>query len=99
MCVGIPMQVIETVPGVALCESKGQHRHIDTMLVGEQPAGTWLLVFIDAAREVITAEDARKIGDALQALENIMAGSDDIDHLFSDIMAARRAQDRQEEKA
>ncbi len=98
MCIGIPMQVIETGPGVALCEAKGQRRHIDTMLVGEQPAGTWLLVFIDAAREVITAEDARKIGDALQALENIMAGSDDIDHLFSDITAARRAQDKQEEK-
>ncbi len=87
MCLGIPMQVSESGPGYALCAYGGTQRQIDTMLVGDQPPGTWLLVFIDAAREVIAAEDARKISDALSALDTVMGGGTaDIDHLFADII-------------
>ena len=87
MCLGLPMQVAETGVGYAICEYQGERRGIDTMLVGDQPVGTWILVFIDAAREVISAEDAHKITDALSALDAVMAGSPaDIDHLFADII-------------
>ncbi len=87
MCLGIPMQVVESAPGYAICDHAGERRRIDTMLVGDQAPGAWLLVFIDAAREVIAAEDARKIADALRALGAVMAGdSADIDHLFADII-------------
>ncbi len=87
MCLGLPMQVVSSGPGFALCDYLGRERRIDTMLVGEQPPGTWLLVFIDAAREVIPEADALKIADAHEALNTIMSGGTaDIDHLFSDII-------------
>lgn len=85
MCIGVPMKIVESGFGYAVCESKGQKHNIDTMLIGDQPAGTWVLVFINAAREVIPEEDALKIVDALQALEMVMAGDNDIDHLFADL--------------
>lgn len=91
MCIGLPMKVIEAGFGVALCEDRGTQRQIDTMLVGEVKAGDWLLVFIDAAREVISEEDALKIGDALKAVELAMNGTegaaDAMDLLFADLIA------------
>lgn len=86
MCIGIPMQVVETGDGYALCEGMGQQRQIDTWLVGDQPVGTWLLTFLDAAREVITADTAAQITDAVQAVNLVMQGEKDIDHLFADLI-------------
>ena len=86
MCVGIPMKVIKAEPGYALCEGNGERRMIDTQLVGDQPEGTWFLTFLDAAREVISEEDAKKIGDALQALQLAMSGEGNFDHLFVDLI-------------
>ena len=85
MCIGVPMQIIEQGFGYAVCESQGERRNIDTMLIGEQPIGTWVMVFIDAAREVLTEEEALKIVDALQALRDVMNGNNNIDHLFADL--------------
>ncbi|QPK65219.1 HypC/HybG/HupF family hydrogenase formation chaperone [Methylomonas sp. LL1] len=85
MCIGIPMQVIEPRGESALCAYRGQTSLIDMMLVGEQPAGTWLLVFLDAAREVIDAEKARQIADALEAMRLAMQGETAFDHLFADL--------------
>ncbi len=99
MCLGIPMQVIESGPGRALCAHGGNAREIDMMLVGEQPPGTWVLVFIDAAREVISAEDAARITDALSALDDVMAGgSGNVDALFADIIAQAEERDRKENR-
>ncbi len=86
MCIGIPMQVIEPRGSVALCEYRGQTILIDMMLVGEQVAGTWLLVFLDAAREVISAERAAQIADALEAMRLAMQGETNFDHLFADLV-------------
>jgi hydrogenase assembly chaperone HypC/HupF len=86
MCVGLPMQIIESGPRRALCSFEGETREIDMALVGEQPAGSWVLVFLDAAREVITARDAAKIGDALKALALVMQGETSVDHLFADLI-------------
>ncbi len=72
MCIGIPMQVVESGFGHALCEGMGQRREVDTLLVGEQPPGTWLLVFLNSAREVLTEDDARRISDAVQAVDLVM---------------------------
>lgn len=96
MCLGLPMQIISSGPGFAICDHEGGRRRIDTMLVGDQPPGTWVLVFIDAAREVISQDDARKIADALRALDMVMSGGTaDIDHLFADIIE-RSASNRKE---
>ena len=86
MCIGIPMKVVESFKGYAICDGQGERRRIDLQLVGDQPEGTWLLTFLDAAREVITEEDAAKIGDALQALRLALSGDTNVDHLFADLI-------------
>lgn len=85
MCLGLPMQVIECTGYVALCRGRGGTRQIDLALVGEQPPGTWLLAFIDAAREVIDADSAARINAALDGLEAVMAGETDISAHFADL--------------
>lgn len=86
MCIGIPMQVLETRGESALCVYRGETGLVDMMLVGEQPKGAWLLVFLDTAREVISADKARQINDALEAMRLAMQGETDIDHLFADLV-------------
>ena len=44
MCIGIPMQVIETDGRHAWCEGRGERRRINTALVGTVVPGGWLLV-------------------------------------------------------
>ena len=86
MCVGIPMQVRET-PGFgwAVCDCEGEARRIDMRLVGEQQPGTWVLVFIDAAREVIDDLRAQRVRDALKALDAAMSGQP-FEHFFADLI-------------
>ena len=86
MCIGIPMQILQTFPGYAICQTADASHRIDTLLVGEQPPGTWLLTFLNTAREVISSEQAQQINDALTALERVMQGDGDIDHLFADLI-------------
>ncbi len=86
MCIGIPMQVVESGEGYAWCEGLGERRQIDMLLVGDQPVGTWLLTFLNSAREVLSAENAQQISDAVQAVNLVMQGDTNIDHLFSDLL-------------
>ena len=86
MCVGIPMQVLEPGAFWAECEGMGRRARIDMRLVGPQPAGTWLLTFLDAAREVIDADEALRIVQALSALEFAMRGEAPPDALFADLV-------------
>jgi hydrogenase expression/formation protein HypC len=86
MCIGIPMQVMESREGFALCRSIGEPRRIDTLLVGDQPPGTWLLTFLDTAREVLTPEAAQRTLDAIAAVDMAMQGQSGIDHLFRDLI-------------
>lgn len=88
MCIGLPMRVIETSPGQALCEGLGERRMIDMRLVGDQEPGAWVLVFLDAAREVVTPEQAALVTQALEALNLAAGGVADtaaIDRLFPDL--------------
>ena len=65
MCIGIPMQVRSTSAGHADCEGRGEHRRVNTALVGECAPGDWLLVFLDSAREHISAGRAAEVDSAL----------------------------------
>lgn len=86
MCVGIPMQVVAAAgPVHAWCEGRGERRLVDLLLVGDQPAGAWLLVFLESAREVLDPERARQVNDALDALDAALRG-DPLDHLFADLV-------------
>lgn len=80
------MRVLES-PGFgwAVCDCEGEPRRIDMRLVGEQPPGTWVLVFIDAAREVIDELRAQHVRDALKALDAAMSGQP-FEHLFADLI-------------
>lgn len=95
MCIGIPMCIIETGEGSALCRTRdgNETSRIDTLLVGDLPAGSWVLVFLGAAREVLDEQSAHQISDALTALDMVMQGgygdgqaTDDIDRLFADLV-------------
>jgi hydrogenase expression/formation protein HypC len=86
MCIGIPMQVVELHAESARCIYRGQKSLVDMMLVGPQPVGTWLLVFLDTAREVLSEPKARQIADALEAMRLAMQGDNQIDHLFADLV-------------
>ena len=86
MCLGIPMQVIEARDGIAVCEGMGERREINMQLVGEQRPGTWVLTFLDAAREVLSEADAALISDAVTAVNLVMRGETDVDHLFADLI-------------
>jgi hydrogenase expression/formation protein HypC len=55
MCIGIPMQIVNHLSDTyATCQDNGVSKIINMQLVGQQMTGAWVLVFIDAAREVIS---------------------------------------------
>ena len=86
MCIGMPMRVVYCESHTAICEQGGKRETVDISLVGPQPTGAWLLVFLGAAREVMDPATARQTLDALQALQQVMHGSEQIDHLFADLI-------------
>ena len=55
-------------------------------VIGEIPEGTWVMVFLGAAREVISEETAHRSADAIEALEMAMRGESGFDHLFADLI-------------
>jgi hydrogenase expression/formation protein HypC len=68
MCIGIPLRVIASTPGHALCEGRGETREVETALVGPCEPGEWVLAFLGSARERITAERAAEVNAALDLL-------------------------------
>ncbi len=96
MCIGLPMQIKEVGFATARCEGMGLVREVDTLLVGDLPIDTWVLVFLNSAREVLTEENALKIADAVQAVDMIMSSDGQlstegfengaIDALFADLI-------------
>ena len=85
MCIGIPMRVVEAEPGAAWCEGRGERRRVNMALVGDQPLGTWVLVFLDAAREVMDEEHAGLTNAALDALAAALRG-ENVDGYFRDLI-------------
>ncbi|MEA1648458.1 HypC/HybG/HupF family hydrogenase formation chaperone [Nitrospirillum sp. BR 11164] len=87
MCIGIPMQVVEAGAGQARCRSGADIHSIDTSLVGDVAPGTWLMTFLGAAREVMSAEAAQRSLAALAALDAVMRGEPaDLDAAFADLI-------------
>lgn len=87
MCIGVPMRVMGEGEFQCLCEgSGGQQALVDMRLVGNQSLGTWVLVFRDAAREVLDEERAGQIAAALEGLGLAMSGELDVDEWFADLV-------------
>jgi hydrogenase expression/formation protein HypC len=74
MCIGIPMQVIAVEPGHAVCAGRSETRRVRTALVGHVAQHDWLLVFLDNAQEVITADRAHEITATLDLIQASLAG-------------------------
>jgi hydrogenase expression/formation protein HypC len=86
MCIGMPMQVVNMESETAAwCVDGDERVLLDMMLVGPQSAGTWVLAFQGAARQVMTANDAAQTRVALQALSAALAGQSDVDRFFPDL--------------
>jgi hydrogenase expression/formation protein HypC len=85
MCLGIPVQVIECGEHFARCAGRNGEVRIDLSLVGQQLPGSWLLSFLNAAREVIDGERAAAINAALDALDAAQAGATDFSAFFADL--------------
>jgi len=73
MCIGIPMQVVQSEPGWALVRDREQLRRIKTTLVGQCDIGQWLLVFLEDARELISAQRATEVLATLDLLAAAMS--------------------------
>ena len=78
MCIGVPVQIIETGEFMALCRGRNGEERVNMMLIGSQPEGTWVLNFLGSAREVLSEENAGNINKALDCLTAIMQGETDI---------------------
>ncbi|MDE2441007.1 MAG: HypC/HybG/HupF family hydrogenase formation chaperone [Betaproteobacteria bacterium] len=85
MCLGIPARVIESGEHFARCASRHGELRVDLSLVGTQLPGTWLLTFLNAAREIIPGERAASIDAALDALEAAQSGATDFSAFFADL--------------
>lgn len=94
MCIGIPMRIIEAGTGRAWCEGRGQREQLDMWLVGEQAAGTWVLAFHGTAMRVLADDDAQKTNAALDAMEAAIAGAQDLDAYFSDLVSHEQERER-----
>ena len=88
MCIGRPLRLVEMFEFSALCAGPdGAQESVDMTLVGPQPAGTWVLVFLGHARSLLETEEALRIQDALIALGGVMRGeTPNIDRLFADLV-------------
>jgi len=87
MCLAIPMRVVSGEGLIAWCEGRGERRRLDLALVGEQPAGTWLVAFRDVARQVLTEDEARSLNLALDGLQAALRGeTGNLDAYFPDLV-------------
>ena len=86
MCIGVPMRLLESGHGRALCEGRGQHETLDLMLVGEQAIGTWVLAFRGAAMRVMDTIEVQETNAALDALEAVLSGDGNVDAHFADLV-------------
>ena len=84
MCVGIPMQILSCDGLVARATDGRDETMIDLTLTGPLAPGTWVLTFLGDAREVIDAEEAELISDALDGLRRLMEGGD-LGNAFADL--------------
>ena len=86
MCIGVPMQVVESGPDWAWCEADGQRERLDMVLIGPQPVGTRVLAFQGGARQVMDALEAQQARAGRQALAAVLAGHDNVDAFFADLV-------------
>ena len=86
MCLGVPFRILASDGIVGTATDGREVARIDLSLTGPLPAGTWVLTFLGAAREVIPEQEALLIAEALAGLAAVMAGGGPGD-AFADLEA------------
>lgn len=86
MCIGTPMKIVSCAHGMALAEGRGQTERLNMLMVGELPPGSWVLAFQGAALRPMTAQEAAQTDAALDALAAVLAGGDNTDAHFRDLI-------------
>lgn len=88
MCLAIPMEVLRAEEHRAWCRDRdGSEVEVDTLLTGPVQVGQWLLVFLGAARDVVTAEEAATLSAALNGLDAALTGDQAAIHAaFADLI-------------
>ncbi len=74
MCIGVPVQVLETGNCVALCSGLNGDEQVNMMLIGDQPVGTWVLNYLGSARRTLSESEAMDINQALKDLQALVSG-------------------------
>lgn len=74
MCVGVPMQIVSAEGFIGFAADGDEVHEIDLALTGPLRPGQWVLTFLGAAREVISAREAEDISRALDGLRAVMRG-------------------------
>ncbi|WP_319380709.1 HypC/HybG/HupF family hydrogenase formation chaperone [Thiomicrorhabdus sp.] len=87
MCIGVPMEIVSCGGLVAHCrnEEEGREQEVDLSLIGEQPVGTWVLVFLGVAREVIETDVLDQVLRARKAMAVALDGGE-VDAFFADLI-------------
>ena len=86
MCVGIPMRVVAVADGMATCERRGETTRLNAMLLADVAPGDFVLAFQGSAVRVLDADEAAQTEAALDALAAVMAGADDFERHFADLI-------------
>jgi len=86
MCIGTPMKIVGCEHGMAVAQGRGQTERLNLLMVGDLPPGTWVLAFQGSALRVISAEEAAQTDAALDALAAVLAGGNDTDAHFRDLI-------------
>ncbi|MCA0327902.1 MAG: HypC/HybG/HupF family hydrogenase formation chaperone [Proteobacteria bacterium] len=74
MCIGIPMQVIASREGLAICLRDGEPVRVRTSLIGDAQPGDWLLVFQSDAVERLDPVRAAEILSTLALVQDAGQG-------------------------
>ncbi len=85
MCLGIPMQVLETDGIVARCAGRGEERRVAVLLIDPVPVGGWVLVHMERAVRALEEEEVAPLDAALDAIL-LAARGGNTDHLFADLL-------------
>ena len=71
---------------MALCEGPNGREHVNMMLIGPVPEGTWVLNYLGSARQVLSEEEATRLLQALHDMSAIMRGEEvDVERHFRSV--------------
>lgn len=91
MCLSVPMQILalEADGDIAVVGRGDRRERVNMMLLGPQPVGTWVLVSLGFAKEVVAEEERALIEEALAALAASLDGDYHPEDFFSDLNRER----------